>query len=443
MLSPANADLVSRDSALPGLATLLEPEAFLARLRLAFPDAEIAHVRPSYIRYKPATNCLVLYQVDIGGQTVQVHARAFGEGAPVKLKKAQLKASAPGTLGAGYAVLEDIGAVVYAFPNDPDLKALRELGDTSSRERLLRRLLKDRPELWSGTLHDLQYKPGRRYVARLDTENGAQAVLKFYASAEFAAANAVTRARLKSAGQLSLPPVCGRSNGKHVLAFKWLPGIPLHDLVQNSGLNPAILGRIGAALANLHGQKAKRLAKRTRAAEVARMRQQADAIEILCPNLTAQAGRIAERISSQLAQADARHQPVHGDFNDRQILLSEDAVAILDLDEAVAGDPAYDLGLFIAHLDRYAVAGELDPGQVERLTESFLHGYDQAREKGVPSRIDLYTAFGLMQLATEPFRTQAPDWPSQIETMLAHAEALLSQNATGSTGRPAALVREG
>lgn len=443
MLSSANADLVRRDGALPGLATLLDPETFLARLRSAFPDADIAHVRPTYIRYKPATNCLVLYQADIGGRTVQVHAKTFSADAPFKLEKARFKRRAPGVLGAGCAVLEDIGVVVYAFPNDPDLKALRELGDPSSREHLLRRLLKDQPELWGGALHDLQYKPGRRYVARLDTENGAQAVLKFYTRAGYLASKAVTRSKLRSEGPLHMPQICGGSRGKQVLAFEWQPGVPLGDIVGNSELDLSILDRIGAALATLHGQDAEKLAKRGREIEVAHLRQQADAIEILCPGLASQSSRIAEQISGQLAQLPIEFRPVHGDFNDKQILLFEDRVTILDLDEATAGDPAYDLGLFIAHLERYALTGDLDPGQVERLAEALLHGYGQTTGQPLPAHLGLYTAFGLMQLAIEPFRTLAPDWPDRIAGMLARADALLNQPSTGSVGSRAVMAGGG
>ena len=124
-----------------------------------------------------------------------------------------------------------------------------------------------------------------------------------------------------------------------------------------------------------------------------------------------------------------KDQPVHGDFNDKQILLSENAVTILDLDEAMAGDPVYDLGLFIAHLERYALVGDLGPGQVERLSEALLDGYGQVTRKPLPAHVELYTAFGLVQLAVEPFRILVPDWPAKIEAVLARADACLGRLA--------------
>ena len=41
MLSPAEADLVRRDTPLPGLAALLDSEAFLAALKASAPEAAL------------------------------------------------------------------------------------------------------------------------------------------------------------------------------------------------------------------------------------------------------------------------------------------------------------------------------------------------------------------------------------------------------------------
>ena len=441
MLSPGSADLVGRDSVLPGLVTLLDPEAFLVALRAAFPGAEIEQARPNYVRYKPGTSCLVLYRVDVAGQTVPVHAKAFGGDAAVKLEKARLKTRVPSLLGAGGAILEDIGAAVYAFPNDHGLRALKKLGEPGTRERLLRRLLKNQPGLSGGTLHDLQYKPERRYVARLDTDAEPHAILKFYTRSGFQAAAATARAGLRPMGPLRLPPLCGMSRAKFALAFEWLPGVALRDIVKEAELDTAALSRVGAALANLHGQKATGLAKRTRESEFDHLRRQTDMIDWLCPHLAPLANRVTARISSQLAQLPVQHRPVHGDFNDKQILLSEDRVAILDLDEAAAGDPAYDLGLFIAHLERYALIGELEPSQVARLAEALVHGYGDASGRPLPGHVELYIAFGLVQLAVEPFRTLDPDWADKIEAMLACADAFLTRASPGSvTSYPTVLA---
>ena len=431
MLSRGYADLVRRDRALPGLATLLDPDKFLASMRSAFPDAEIEHVRPIYLRYKPFVNCLVHYQAGIAGKTVPVHAKTFGVDVSAKLQKPRGKAQS--TLGAGCVALEDINALFYVFPNDNNLPALGMLADTASREHLLRRALKDQPQLWDSTLHALRYKPERRYVARLETAEGTQAVLKFYAKAEFQPAFAAAR-RLASKGPLQIAPLCGKSNRKRILAFKWLPGVGLADLVERSDATQACLSRIGGALAAFHKQKANGLkVARGRASELALLRSQATVIGQLCPHFAARAVRVAERIAGQLVNVPTEHCPVHGDFNDKQILLTDDSVAILDLDEVALGDRAYDLGLFISHLERYSLDGHLKPRVADRLAEAFVESYGAASGRTLPAHIDLYAAFGLVQLAVEPFRTFDPQWPDKIEAMLARAEAVLGWAGPAAT----------
>lgn len=428
MLAPANADLVRRDRALPGLATLLDPEAFLAVMRGAFPGVEIAHVRPTYVRYKPGTNCLVRYEINTGERTVPVHAKTFCAESAVKYGASRLKRHVPSVLGAGSVVVEDVAAVICVFPNDHDLKALRNLSDPSLRRRLLCGLFENRPELWDGKLHDLQYKPERRYVTRLDTVDGPQAVLKFYKRSGYPAAKAIAGSGLEPDGALGLPALCGSSDEQHVLAFEWQSGVPLCDRLDNADLKPSVIERTGAALAGLHCQRAANLPERNREIEIDHLHRQVSAIEFLCPHLAVPTAAVADRISSQLAQAPITFGPVHGDFNDQQILLSDGGVTILDLDEAALGDPAYDLGLFIAHLERYALTGILDSERVGQMTAALLRGYGHATGQPPPAHTRVYAAFGLLQLAVEPFRTLVPDWPTQIEAMLDRADALLGRD---------------
>jgi len=50
MLSPPEADLVRRDGALPGLATVLDPEALIAALASALPTADVRAASIRYVR---------------------------------------------------------------------------------------------------------------------------------------------------------------------------------------------------------------------------------------------------------------------------------------------------------------------------------------------------------------------------------------------------------
>src|SRR4051794_11653701 len=107
MLSPPEADLVRRDPALPGLATLLDPEAFATALRPRLPSEELMAARRDYVRYKPGMSCLVAYRVETARGVVDVSARAVRPDADDKLRKARGAAG-----GHGRFVLEDRAIVV-------------------------------------------------------------------------------------------------------------------------------------------------------------------------------------------------------------------------------------------------------------------------------------------------------------------------------------------
>ena len=65
MLASEDASLARRDSSIPGLSTLLDPDAFLAALRTLLPEVDLRGASSRYVRYKPNTNCLSAYQLDV------------------------------------------------------------------------------------------------------------------------------------------------------------------------------------------------------------------------------------------------------------------------------------------------------------------------------------------------------------------------------------------
>src|SRR5437762_3036638 len=97
LLSPHDAALVKRDAAIPGLATLLDPEAFAAALRPSLPGVSL-RVPPSiYVRYKPRMNCLVAYQLEVDGVTLDAYAKGYQADASDQLRNAIEKPSVAGS----------------------------------------------------------------------------------------------------------------------------------------------------------------------------------------------------------------------------------------------------------------------------------------------------------------------------------------------------------
>lgn len=428
MLSPPDADLVRRERSLPGLALLLDPEAFVRALRPYVPEAGLREASITYIRYKPGTNCLLTYRLETGGGPVTAYAKLHGRDAAVKLRKGREReqVSAPSPLGPGHIVLEEISTVVALFPNDGNMQALKELSDPTAWRRRLVRLFPKQPDMWECGVRTLAYKPERRYVAQLVAGEEPRAVLKYYSEGGFAQAD-VNAGRFCSRGPLRVAHRIGRSERRRILAFEWIPGRLLSEAIMDSEPDFEGIAAAGAALAELHAQDPPGLAETTRRREVGNLLALADGIAFLHPSAEGRVRSLARRLAILFPHDSATLRPVHGDFYARQVLVDGGKASLLDLDRAVRGDPAADLGRFLGHLERDALRGAVPPGLVEPIGTTLLEGYRNASRLPLPPGVEPYVAAALLSLAPDPFRFREPEWPQRIEAILEQAEAVLGR----------------
>lgn len=424
MLSPAESDLVRRDPAVPGLAVLLDPNVFIAALRARLPEADLETAKITYIKYKPGTNCLVGYNLTAAGTTVRVYGKAYRTDARNKLQKALQQPGAAGLLGPGRIVLEDCAAVISVFPNDGKVKSLSFLDSSEARERLLSQLLPERPDLQDGEIEGLVYKPERRYVARLIVGGEPCAALKMYTERDYLTVRDKA-GRFRSRGVLRFARQLGYSDRHCTLAFEWLPGRLLSESILDPEPDLEAVAAVGAALAELHAQNVEGLTCLTREEEMSGILSSAREVGMICPRLAEQADGLARRITARLAQEPVVYRPIHGDFHARQVLTAPDSVTVLDVDRALYADPRVDLCLFIAHLEREVIRGNLSPSRVEPLKRAFLEGYQHATHDPAPALIELYVAAEVLRLSPRFFRYFEPAWLEKIEASLERVEAIL------------------
>src|SRR5258708_7929615 len=137
MLSAADAELVRIDPDLPGLGTVLDPEAFVARLRQSLPKLDLEAARLTYLKYRPSSRCVVGYRIQgVQGWEMDVSATTYPCGRGEKLARARERVREAGARGIGTLVLEDCASVVNVFPRDRKLPALSLLADGAHRRRL-------------------------------------------------------------------------------------------------------------------------------------------------------------------------------------------------------------------------------------------------------------------------------------------------------------------
>lgn len=440
MLPSSDADVVQRDRALPGLATLLEPSRLAALLHERVPDLPLLPLRSTYLRYKPGVSCVAGFQFEHNGQVVDLYGVAY-QPHSIKLAKYNSRLGEPGAFGLTQMVLADLALAVVFFPNDTKLKALSKLGP-----ELLQKLLPHHPQFWRSHMQRLRYKPTRRYVARLDGADGSHALLKCYAEGDYRSAR-INASAFASTDLLRIATPLAVSDRRRILVSEWLPGVGLDARLADAPLRD--LETVGRALAQLHAQRDAQVTSVVHTPGLASIHA-ALAVADIHPKLGAQARALGEQIADRLSKALAKLVPIHGDCYAGQMLLDGERVAIVDFDQACYGDAAADVGNCLAHFERDVIRGRLSPERVAALSDALLTGYQSEGGTFAPELLALYTAASLLQLAPHPFRERDPQWPEQTAALLERAAELLKDakrtvaapSAPPTVSDPFAVVRD-
>lgn len=393
MLSRADAVLVAREPDLPGLALVLDTDALASSL-VSFGVDSLDDLRASYVRLKPGTSCLVAYDATVAGMRHRLYAKATNVGS-LKLDKARLPPRMTGPFGWGRRVAEASATLISWFPTDAKLGKLSAIcADCTT----------------------LSYKPERRWVGRV---RGGDVVRRVYAPAEFAHAADVA-GRLGDGATLRLARFLDRDDRKRLLTFSWLEGRALASELATESAEDC-LERAGRALGELHLQRtalAPRLGPDLARSVVAA----ADHVAHLLPGLGRHARELARRVASALMVLHIEPQPVHGDFDPRQVLVQTQGIAFLDLDEAAVSDPAVDLASFRARLLHRAFVEGGSRSAVDAATSALLRGHRELLGETAPARLALHNAAALLRLLPLPFRERRLRWDEDVEQLLVEAE---------------------
>ncbi|MCC6234176.1 MAG: hypothetical protein IT580_16145, partial [Verrucomicrobiales bacterium] len=224
MLNDADHDLLRRDTALPALRTLLEEDAFLARLQSVNPTRHLTSARLRYLRYKPGTSCLASYLVRNEDREYHVSGKAWLPGSHAKREKHQgtVLTADPNAFQGG--AWPDQGLVIGVFPWDAKLGSLDHWATPDARHQFFakRESLRSLAEAPGWTI--LNYKPERRLVARVERNSGDPvAVLKAHTPQGLTAALAASRA-VEAGQRFDLPRLLGKSTHHAAAVYAWQNG---------------------------------------------------------------------------------------------------------------------------------------------------------------------------------------------------------------------------
>ncbi|WP_417263542.1 phosphotransferase [Celeribacter sp.] len=273
----------------------------------------------------------------------------------------------------------------------------------------------------------LRLKPGRRAIFRYADTVGRAA----YGKLRFGRADrrtpalqsAVRAAGLDGRHGVQVPAVLAEMKEACLWFQEEIKGPDLTCLLLNDTSEDVLrnaLRQTGEALARLH----------TSGVEVARDWTLAQECAVLTQALAAEKARAPENISAfqaveralapDIARLETPAEPVllHRDFYPDQVICSAGGVALLDLDLVAMGDPAVDLGNFLAHLDELALRHHKGLGTTAARDMAFLDGYAAHASLPDMSRI---TAARRISLARHIHISQRfPDRRHEAEEIIAH-----------------------
>lgn len=428
MITPADAQLASRDPDLPGLAEVLDTNRILELLR---PELSVnwqqLRITPSYIRYKKGTNCLVGFNGSYMQRPIHLYARLHHPQDRAKAAKPLRHSLHESRLGPGGILLEKPCLLFMFFPNDHALKSIRQLMDASVRDRYLGELLSHQPDAGRNDLTLIKYKPERRYVGQIRTSNGQQFLIKAYAKSYPLSSVSCAQDFLHD-GDVQLRPRLGTLINRGLSLYPWIPGVPLDAEAKTSQLT-----RIGVQLARLHSlNRISPTAVTTRADEAPEslIATALGAIAAIAPDQSPRAQQLGRRIvniwhghSNDVTGIRSR---IHGDFSADQVIVNADQLCFIDFDRASINHPVHDIGTFLARLHHDQINGIRCTNSLSEHSHAFVDGYSQASDWSLADLVRPALAMHLLRLAPESFRLRNPHWRARLDQVLTRIEHILT-----------------
>jgi predicted glycosyltransferase/tRNA A-37 threonylcarbamoyl transferase component Bud32 len=368
----------AQDAAVPARDALLDTAGLAPRLDAllgAGGPLGIEQLERIRAKYRVGRGLGLLFRVRVAGADHLVSARSFEPGGAARnLERALAGAheSPPGAL-LPVAFAPELETVFWTFPNDRRIRSLALVAGPSDE---LARLAGGpcAPRL-------VAYVPEKAATARCEDETGAaRAYVKVYGGEEGARADAVHAAIWAAASTvpgLRVPRPLAFDPHRRALALEAIDGEPL-ETRGAAGLG-ARLAALGAALATLHAASPPVGLPPLERLAPAKLERAGELIARVRPDVGDAARKLAEALA---ATFDQRNDPawLHGDAHPKNVVVTRDGVALVDLDQAAIGPAAADLGGVLSRLRHLRLVGVLSADRERALMDSLLRGYGSVRE---------------------------------------------------------------
>ena len=441
------------DPALPFLEMAWSPsqlQEFLNKrvLPAGWPGQEVRVVAIDDMSYKPGKQCEILYSLQFVNPTTgqarwtavtfadekslqEIYRRHYsGDGGPAARPTPR-----------PVVFLPEYGCLVEFFPMDWKLPFLAWVVEPQQIALLLSQNgPKAEHSHWLPKVEVLRYRPHKRGVLRYtvnapDSGDPQEVIGKVYLLGSQTVREAYVLNLLRpqaAACGIIIPKPLGVMEEWGFLLMERVPGTGLQLVMKQAQTLEQfkeVLGLIAATLVSLHSFRFESQEVRSLQAEVEKLHKRVALFHLVAPLLAQQ----AEALLLQIAQLGARSTTaactfIHGGFHPDQLLMDKEQISVVDFDSSCLGDPAIDVGKFMASLRHKAVSKASDT--FRQFAAYFLSEY-QARLPGhrVRDRVHLFLSIYLVRRALRAFEKRPYDYGCAGPDAL---PALLLQEAAAS-----------
>ncbi len=224
--------------------------------------------------------------------------------------------------------------------------------------------------------------------------------------------------------RVRVPASVGFDPELQLAIFFWMNGTSLESLPRGHG---RWLESTVDALAAIHELSIGDLPIFKATDEAAIVRRWSEAIRHIAPEMHVLAGKTAETLSQLSSEIRSRHlRTIHRDFYEKQVVVADDGVTVLDLDTLSVGDPAVDLGNLLAHLYLNSVHDPAKSAESARQSATFLDCWECRCGPVDRKSLKFFTASALFRLgAVHALRSQT----GSLASLLWRAATQISDGA--------------
>jgi hypothetical protein len=432
---------IPEDPVLPHLAEALNPAAMVALFQrdLRREDASaIEACAVDRIRYRPGARAIVQYSVRLIGPsgeeqreqwiTALVYPRERARQVWGRLQTMVPAIAAPSAVLLPVAFASDSNLILQVFPVDRRLPSLPALMSPEQLAAVLPQPLGYATGAW--TPEPVRYRAGVgcaiRWHLEADSNGEGTLFVKAYRDRQGAGTHRSLLVLRSAAGKggFRVPEPVAYLRDHRALVQKAVTGRSLGDvLLTNDDAGPT-MKRAAEALATFHREAPRPARQRTTADVLDDVRRAAALVSWVRPALAGAVHSLVSGIAGRLDGVEPA--ATHGDLKPEHIVLSENGLALLDLDWFSSSDPVVDAGSMVARLSSLALRHPAMAGRIEAAGQAFADAYFARVPSPWRRRFPPHHAGALLQEAAGCFRHQLPNWPELVDIAVQRATDALS-----------------